>query len=504
MTFPADPPPTAPGTPARPPRPPRPPPAVAPTRHVDTRALAYARARRIAEFIPDGLALLDLDGMIRWVSPSLVRMSGRPASELLDRPATVLVLGADAVDLAEGLAAAGDEAMHRTARAHTPNGWRWAELAWRVVSDPDEAVPDEIVLSWRDVHDQQLELLAMTALAQHDELTGLANRAGLARRLEQLAGQGMAVLYVFVDLDGFKAVNDLHGHPAGDELLVGVAHRLRSVVRGNELVARLGGDEFAVVQQGETQPAHAGLLSERIVAALAEPFEIAGQGVRISASIGVAVFPTDAASPTDLIKNADMALYRAKAEGRGLTRFYEAAMDEALRQRRQLETDLRLAIANTELAVHYQPLADLESGTILGFEALLRWTHPRLGPIAPDVFIRLAEESGLILKLGEWVLREACRWATFIGVERGLPVSVNLSARQFNDPKLAQIVAGALKETGLPARLRDSLRSRAVEKYRLYRSRAWAVAFGWSSASRSSAKRTPTPGRLSPCPASKR
>jgi diguanylate cyclase (GGDEF)-like protein/PAS domain S-box-containing protein len=270
--------------------------------------LAYARARRIAEFIPDGLALLDLDGMIRWVSPSLVRMSGRPASELLDRPATVLVLGADAADLAEGLAAAGDEAIHRTARAYTPDGWRWAELAWRVVSDPDEAVPDEIVLSWRDVHDQQLELLAMTALAQHDELTGLANRAGLARRLDQLASQGMAVLYVFIDLDGFKAVNDTWGHPEGDRVLAEVAAALRSVVRPDDVVARVGGDEFAVLIAPPIDPA---TLGDRL---LGRVRTVSAGGRPVTVSVGIA--GPVAAGDVRLHHLADDAMYEAKRCGK--------------------------------------------------------------------------------------------------------------------------------------------------------------------------------------------
>jgi predicted signal transduction protein with EAL and GGDEF domain len=224
------------------------------------------------------------------------------------------------------------------------------------------------------------------------------------------------------------------------------------VVRGNELVARLGGDEFAIVQQGGGQPASAGLLCERLAAALEEPFAIGEQSVSISASVGVAIFPTDAGGAADLIKNADMALYRAKSEGRGLARFYEAAMDEALRQRRQLEADLRLAIEKEELNVHYQPLAQLETGTVIGFEALLRWNHPELGAIGPDVFIRLAEESGLIIRLGEWVLREACaeaaRW------NPPLKLSVNLSPLQFTQDDLVGSVRRVLDETGLdPARL---------------------------------------------------
>ena len=312
------------------------------------------------------------------------------------------------------------------------------------------------VLAVRDISERKEAAARIAHLAYHDTLTGLPNRAvfteHLARNVERAREAGEPLAVLCIDLDGFKAINDLHGHPAGDALLVAVAQRLRAVTRANELVARLGGDEFVIVQQGGTQPAHAGLLSHRIIQALSEPIAIDEVEVRISPSIGVAVFPANADNPTDLIKNADMALYRAKTEGRGLTRFYEAAMDEALRQRRQLEADLRLAIGNGELNVHYQPLADLETGTIFGFEALLRWTHPQLGPISPEVFIRLAEESGLIFKLGEWVLREACseaaRW------NPPLKLAVNLSPLQFTQDDLVESVERVLQETGLaPARL---------------------------------------------------
>jgi len=309
------------------------------------------------------------------------------------------------------------------------------------------------VLAVRDIRERKEAAARIAHLAYHDALTGLPNRAvfgdHLGRAVDRAAEQDEPVAVLCIDLDGFKSVNDLHGHPAGDALLVEAAHRLRAVVRGDELVARLGGDEFAVVQHGGSQPTHAGLLSERIIGALRQPFDMGGQSMRISASIGVAVYPADAANPSDLIKNADMALYRAKAEGRGLTRFYEAAMDEALRQRRQLEADLSLAIGREQLKVHYQPLAELGSGRIIGFEALLRWDHPRLGPISPEMFIRLAEESGLILRLGEWVLREACteaaRW------DSPLKLSVNLSPLQFLQEDLVGAVERVLAATGLPA-----------------------------------------------------
>ena len=271
-------------------------------------AVASARAQRIAEFIPDGLALLDLDGTIRWASPSLLRMSGRPAGELVGQPATELVPTDDAADLAEGLAVAGDEAAHRVARARTPDGWRWADLTWRVVSDPEGAVPDEIVFSWRDIHERHLELLAMTALAQLDELTALANRSGLTRHLERLAAQGVAVLYVFIDLDGFKAINDTWGHPEGDRVLTDVAGALQSAVRPDDVVARVGGDEFAIVIAPPFDPS---TLGDRLLAGV-RTVSVGGRAV--TASVGIAG-PVPAGD-LRLHQLADDAMYEAKRCGK--------------------------------------------------------------------------------------------------------------------------------------------------------------------------------------------
>ena len=406
------------------------------------------RIRAFADAAIEGLVVIDGDSVVD-ANRSFLQLAGY--EDVVAMPATLgaLFAGFDPFAYPAGADSVASECRLIDAKGEEHD----VEVLLRGL---DWRGAERHVLAVRDISERKEAAERIAHLAYHDALTGLPNRAvfadHLGRGVDQAKGKRAPIAVLCIDLDGFKAVNDLHGHPAGDELLIEAAHRLRGVVRGNELVARLGGDEFAVVQEGGSQPTHAGLLSERVIEALRQPFAVGGQNVRISASVGVAIYPADAETPSDLIKNADMALYRAKAEGRGLARFYEAAMDEALRQRRQLEADLALAIGREELKVHYQPLADLGSGTITGFEALLRWDHPRLGPISPEMFIRLAEESGLIIKLGEWVLREACseaaRW------ESPLKLSVNLSPLQFGQDDLVGAVERVLAETGLaPSRL---------------------------------------------------
>ncbi len=276
-------------------------------------AVADARARRIAEFIPDGLALLDLDGVIGWASPSLARMTGRPATGpggLAGTPAVELVPAADRAALAESLAAATAEPARCIVPLLTAEGPRWAELGWRVVSEPSAGVPDELVFSVRDVHERQLELMAMTALAQQDELTGVANRAGLARRLDHLAEAGTQVLYVFLDLDGFKAVNDTYGHPAGDRVLAEVAAGLRHVLRSEDVVARVGGDEFAIVVT-DPPPLGPAALGDRLLEGVRAAHPEAGG---VTASIGIAG-PLPASDPA-LTRLADEAMYEAKRSGK--------------------------------------------------------------------------------------------------------------------------------------------------------------------------------------------
>jgi diguanylate cyclase (GGDEF)-like protein len=255
-----------------------------------------------------------------------------------------------------------------------------------------------------------------------------------------------------LDLDHFKAVNDTLGHPVGDALLRTVGERLRSVLRETDTVARLGGDEFAVLQGagGDPQPQAASALAKRVVDLVGRPYALEGHLVNVGASVGVALAPADGEDADALLKAADLALYRAKEEGRGTWRFFEPGMDARMRARRALELDLRKALALREFELAYQPQLDLGSDRVAGFEALLRWQHPERGLIPPAEFVPLAEEIGLIAPIGEWVLRTACREAA--GWPEGVGVAVNLSPAQFKSHHLVPAVRAALAASGLPGR----------------------------------------------------
>ncbi len=289
-----------------------------------------------------------------------------------------------------------------------------------------------------------------------DALTGLPNRMRFHTRLNEAKsklernGEGFAVLAV--DLDRFKNVNDTLGHPIGDALLQKVADRLQSSVRPTDTVARFGGDEFAVIQGNVSEVVGAETLARRIVDLLGRAYIVDGHLINIGASVGVAIAPADGVEPDILLKNADLALYRAKADGRDTFRFFEPEMDARMQARRSLELDLRKALAMHEFELVYQPQMNLETDQLVGCEALIRWNNPSRGLVSPVDFIPLAEEIGLIVPIGEWVIRTACHEATRWPAE--LSVAVNLSPAQFKSKKLVQAVASALSASGLaPSRL---------------------------------------------------
>ena len=305
-----------------------------------------------------------------------------------------------------------------------------------------------------DITEKRLAEQKIDWLARHDTLTEIANRHHFREQLEnwfsmQQAGGGFALLWI--DLDHFKEVNDRLGHPAGDALLKSVAKRLRAVVRDTDVVARLGGDEFAILQANAGQ-AQATKLAKRILCALAEPHHVLGHKVVTGASIGIALAPKDGSHPEELMKNADVALYSAKTSGRSAYAHFHLEQTRRPGTRRQLETDLPSALAKEQLELHYQPIVDLERKSVTSFEALMRWRHPKLGIIAPGDFIPLAEQTGLIVDMGEWALHQACRDA--VKWPEQVKVTVNVSPAQFDSGDLYETVKGALDASGLhPRRL---------------------------------------------------
>ena len=292
-------------------------------------------------------------------------------------------------------------------------------------------------------------------LATHDLLTGLPNRGQLGERLAKALGrlrQGRSLAVFCLDLDHFKFVNDTLGHQIGDVLLQAMTTRLAACLKPSDMLARLGGDEFIVLQIGLASLDEAETLARQLIEAMSEPFSLQGHQVSVGISIGIALAPMDGADPDMLLKKADIALYRAKAEGRGAYRFFETGMDARLQKRRMLELDLKRAFAAGEFEMFYQPIVNAISSEIIGFEALIRWRHPELGMIPPLDFIPIAEEMGLIVPLGNWIIRQAC--ADAVTWPRPVKVAINISPVQFKSPTLSHVVVAALAETGLsPSRL---------------------------------------------------
>ena len=311
------------------------------------------------------------------------------------------------------------------------------------------------VATHEDITEQRLAEIKIAHMAHHDSLTDLANRVLLNEQLESAlaAFQGGEMLAVHhLDLDQFKAVNDTFGHPVGDKLLKIVAERLRGLVRATDTIARMGGDEFVILQAPIADPSEASALAQAIIALMSMPYDLDDHQAVVGASIGIAVSPGDGSSCDNLLRNADLALYRAKADGRGTFRFFEPVMDLQMQTRRTMEQDLRKALPARQFELYYQPVVNVASNEIRGFEALIRWNHPDRGMIAPATFIPLAEEIGFIVPMGEWVIRQACiaaaKWP------EDIHVAVNISAVQFRSPELMKVIVAALADSGLhPARL---------------------------------------------------
>ena len=369
---------------------------------------------------------------------------GCTLEETLEKVASTGVMNADQAEYVAGI---------RSALAQGKSSQSTRELSdGRSVQISNQPMPGG---GWVATHEDVTQRIAnekrVAHMARHDGLTGLSNRLHFWERTEEAIPQlkrGDSFAVLCIDLDDFKKVNDTLGHPCGDKLLQRVADRLRQCVRETDILARLGGDEFAVVQTSVQEPTDIKVMAWRIVASLSEPYEIDGLDVVIGASIGVAIAPDDDDDPDQLLKKADMALYRSKADGGRTVRFFEAEMDAFIQARHKLETELRKAVAQSEFIVHYQPMIDLKSNRIDSFEALVRWNHPERGLVMPDVFIKVAEEIGLIIPIGEMVLRQACAEAS--KWPRDIRVAVNLSPSQFTKELLPMVVR-TLASTGLSA-----------------------------------------------------
>ena len=412
--------------------------------------------RSIVQNSSDVIMIVDRFGKFQYESPSIEPVFGYAADAHLHEHLSTIFHPQDLGRLSAVIGHVVAEPMgHRSvsARVHHADGrWRMTEIV--LTNLLDEPAVGGIVLNTRDVTERTHLEDQLRHQAYHDALTGLANRVLFSARVDEVLRQEdrapLAVL--FVDLDDFKTVNDSLGHAAGDELLQAVARRLESCLRPQDVVARLGGDEFALLLQEGNGPLDAYGVAERILRALEVPMMIEGREIVVAASIGVADDPSTVSTVDEMLQRADLALAEAKRKGRNRFEPYVPSMEEQVHERLELGGRLRRAIERGELAVHYQPIFDLRTGDITGFEALSRWSVPGIGWISPDLFIPLAEEMGLIHALGLHVLRTSCQqaraWQDATGDDR-LSMSVNLSVRQLQEPELVDHVAAAIAESGI-------------------------------------------------------
>jgi diguanylate cyclase (GGDEF)-like protein/PAS domain S-box-containing protein len=426
-------------------------------------ARGEARFRALVHSSSDLITLTDADLGIGYQTPSVTRLLGYSIDELDGTRLTDLAHPDDRLALlaahAEAVSGARVDAVSHVRLRHRDGSWRHVQsIHTDLLDDPDVSA---VVVTTRDVTAQKALEAQLQHNAFHDALTGLANRALFADRLEHALARtdrgSTPVAVLFVDLDDFKAVNDGAGHSAGDELLVAVAERLRSALRPSDTIARLGGDEFAVLIEDAVDPARIAATAERLLAALSEPFPAgaasAGEQVRITASVGIATGAAGQHDAAELLRHADVAMYAAKGAGKGRSAVFAPDMDSAIIGQLQLKAELARAVERGEFTVHYQPTVELATGRLAGVEALVRWVHPERGLVPPLDFIPVAEQTGLIVPIGRFVLAEACRqmsaWHRAYPTHPPMTVSVNLSARELDEPGLVGSVRDALAEAQL-------------------------------------------------------
>lgn len=433
--------------------------------HAEARAreLLDQRNQSILEAAGEGIFGVDASGRVVFVNPAALRALGFDATEFIGREPHELIRcrlpGSNVSDpmacpvrktLVDGSSSASD------AENFTRKDGTLFPVEYQVTPILQDGKVVGAVAAFHDITRRRRIEEEIRYRANYDTLTGLPNRDLLVERLTQeikLARRdGVTVGLLYLDLDRFKNVNDAAGHEAGDLLLQQVAQRLRACVRESDTVGRLGGDEFALMLPHLHQPADAARIAEKAIAALGEPFELNGQEAWIGASIGITVFPGDGGSASELLRHADLAMYEAKESGRNTYQFYEAEMMDGVLQRRALEVDLRHALDNGELLVHYQPIVELATGRTIHVEALMRWSHPARGMVSPATFIPVAEDAGLIVEMGAWMLNECCRQiAAWRVAGLHLAVAVNVSGRQVPQGLPLDLIEATLASHGVPS-----------------------------------------------------
>jgi diguanylate cyclase (GGDEF)-like protein/PAS domain S-box-containing protein len=438
-------------------------------RHLESRVIertaelraSEQRFQALVQHSSEAVILVDADGKVEYVSESMTRVFGYSEAHLLGRRLTQILDSGAGARLREGLAEVAERpygVLELELPLHHRDGHQ-CTVQFTVTNLLDNPSVGGLVLNTRDISERRQLEDQLVHQAFHDSLTSLANRALFKDRVDHALArtkrQTPSVAVLFIDLDGFKEVNDSLGHAAGDRLLIQVGERLAASVRPSDTVARFGGDEFAVLVEDASDDVDVIQVAERVLEGLRQPFEVNGRELHVRGSMGIARMESDVDGADHLLRNADLAMYRAKAAGRGGFERYDPEMHTELVQRVQLEADLRRALEAGELFLLYQPTFDLASGQLVGAEALARWQHPTRGLVLPTEFIPLAEASGLIRPLGAWVLREACRQAaewqrTTAQRDKPMALNINLSGRQLQYPGVVDDVAAALAESGLP------------------------------------------------------